>query len=245
MDQAVTIEARNLSFAYDREPVLEDVNLQIGDREFISIVGPNGGGKTTLLKLILGLLSPTQGTITIFGSPPARARERIGYMPQYAQLDLQFPVNVLDVVLLGRLSKQHLWGRYSRSDRAIAFESLREVGLENLSRRPFSALSGGQRQRVLIARALACKPDLLLLDEPTANLDLRVQDDFYELLKKLSERQTVILVSHDVGYVSKLVRRVICVNRGVSVHESSELEGREIVDLYGQHMHMIHHHHHG
>jgi zinc transport system ATP-binding protein len=237
------IEADHLTFAFDREPVIEDVNLRIGDREFISIVGPNGGGKTTLLKLFLGLLNPTRGSIRILGETPAKARVRIGYMPQHAQLDLQFPVNVFDVVMLGRLGRNRLWGRYSQGDRDIAMESLREVALADYAKRPFAALSGGQRQRVLIARALACRPELLLLDEPTANLDLRVQDDFYELLRRLSERQTVILVSHDVGYVSKLVRRVICVNRGVTVHESSSLDGKEIMDLYGQHMHMIHHDH--
>ena len=240
------IEFEDVSFSYDREPVLKDVTIRIAERDFVSIVGPNGGGKTTLLKLILGLLTPTRGTLRVFDVTPERARPRVGYMPQYAQLDPQFPVNVLDVVLMGRLgtgSRRAGIGPYRGAARRIAQRVLEEVGLAEMGRRPFSALSGGQRQRVLIARALACEPDLLLLDEPTSNLDIGIQDDFYELLRHLSERLTVILVSHDVGFVSKLVRTVVCVNRTVSVHCATELGGDAIVALYGRDVHMVHHDH--
>jgi zinc transport system ATP-binding protein len=235
------VVAENLSFAYGSEPVLERANLTIGERDFVGIIGPNGGGKTTLLKLMLGLLTPGSGTLRLFGLPPDRARRRIGYLPQYAQLDPSFPVNVRDVVLMGRLRRGP--GPYSAADRRVACRALEEVGLGELHRRPFSALSGGQRQRVLIARALACEPELLLLDEPTSNLDVRVQDDFYELLKRISERLTVMLVSHDVGFISNLVRTVVCVNRNVELHPTSELSGRNIADLYGSDVRMIHHHH--
>jgi len=238
------ISAANLTFGYDADPVLEDVNLSLGQNDFVCLVGPNGGGKTTLLRLILGLLTPDRGTIRIFGLPPEKARHRVGYMPQYAQLDSQFPVSVLDVVLMGRLGIAPALGPYGRTDRAVAQRALEEVGLAKLQRRPFSALSGGQRQRVLIARALACEPDLLLLDEPTSNLDLAVQDDFYALLTELSKRLTVVLVSHDVGFVSNLVRTVVCVNRTVSVHPTAELSGKTITDLYGTDVRMIQHHHH-
>jgi zinc transport system ATP-binding protein len=164
-------------------------------------------------------------------------------MPQYAQLDPQFPVCVLDVVLMGRLGMGRIIGPYRAADRRVAQRVLAEVGLADMGRRPFSALSGGQRQRVLIARALACEPDLLLLDEPTANLDIGIQDDFYELLRHLSERLTVVLVSHDVGFVSRLVRTVVCVNRSVSVHCASELGGDAIVALYGRDVQMVRHDH--
>jgi zinc transport system ATP-binding protein len=228
-----------VSFAYDGEPVIRNANLVIAERDFVSIVGPNGGGKTTLLKLILGLLAPREGTVRVFGQTPEKARARIGYTPQRADLDPQFPVNVLDVTLMGRLGKGRPVGRYSAQDRSVARACLAEVGLEPYCRRSLSLLSGGQRQRVLIARALASEPDLLLLDEPTANLDVGVQDDFYALLRQLSERLTVILVSHDVGFVSQFVRTVVCVNRHVCVHPT----GEQIVELYGRHIRMVKHDH--
>lgn len=158
------IEISGLSFGFDSLLVLEKVDLTIPKGDFVSMVGPNGGGKTTLLRLILGLLRPERGTVRVFGKPPAEARRLIGYMPQYAHLDPRFPVRVLDVALMGCLGR-HL-GPFSRADRARAREALGEVGLADYAKRSFSALSGGQRQRVLIARALACEPRLLLLDEP-------------------------------------------------------------------------------
>jgi zinc transport system ATP-binding protein len=241
VSEQAAVVTRDLCFSYGDEPVLEDVNLILNARDFVCIVGPNGGGKTTLLKLILGLLRPGSGSLQVFGLAPDRARPRVGYMPQYAQLDPQFPVSVMDVVLMGRLRPGI--APYGRSDRLVAERALREVGLGDFARRPFSALSGGQRQRVLIARALACEPDLLLLDEPTSNLDLRVQGDFYDLLKDLSMRLTVLLVSHDVGFISNLVRTVVCVNRTVSVHPTSELSGKTITELYGGDVRMIQHRH--
>lgn len=237
------IRLDDVSFAYDRQPALEDVTISIAEKDFVSIVGPNGGGKTTLLKLILGLLTPTRGVLRVFDLPPERARRRVGYMPQYAQLDPQFPVSVLDVVLMGRLGVGPVVGPYRAADRRVAQRVLSEVGLAEFGRRPFSTLSGGQRQRVLIARALACEPDLLLLDEPTANLDIGIQDDFYELMRHLSERFTVILVSHDVAFVSKFVRTIVCVNRTVSVHCASELAGDAVLALYGRDVRMVHHDH--
>jgi zinc transport system ATP-binding protein len=235
--------AEHLSFAYDSEPILTDIDLTIAARDFVCLVGPNGGGKTTLLKLMLGLLKPTAGTLQVFGMAPEKARPRIGYMPQYTQLDPKFPVTVNDVVLMGRLGVAPRFGPFRRVDRERSSQALSEVRLGGFEKRPFSALSGGQRQRVLIARALACEPELLLLDEPTSNLDMAVQDDFYELLTDLSHRLTVVLVSHDVGFVSKLVRTVVCVNRGISVHPTSELSGENIVQLYGSDVRMIQHHH--
>ena len=237
------VRAEHLSFAYDSEQVLTDIDLSIGAKDFVCLVGPNGGGKTTLLKLMLGLLKPASGTIRVFGAAPEKARRRIGYMPQYTQLDPKFPVTVNDVVLMGRLGVAPRFGPFRRVDRDRCAQALREVGLADSGRRPFSVLSGGQRQRVLIARALACEPELLLLDEPTSNLDMAVQDDFYQLLTDLSHRLTVVLVSHDVGFVSKLVRTVVCVNRGISVHPTSELSGETIMQLYGSDVRMIQHHH--
>lgn len=239
------IELREVGFAYGEQPVLTGVNLSIFDRDFVSIVGPNGGGKTTLMRLIIGLLHPRTGTVRIFSAPPSRVRARIGYMPQHVQLDPHFPVCVADVVLMGRMGITRSIGPFSKPDRDAARQALADVGLEDFYGRPFSALSGGQRQRVLIARALACEPDLLLLDEPTAGLDLRVQDDLYELLGALSEKLTVVLVAHDVGFVSKFVKTVICVNRTVHVHSSGDLSKEAIIQLYGRDVRLLHHEHQG
>jgi len=235
------IEIEGVWFSYDGEVVLEDVNLTIGERDFVSVVGPNGGGKTTLLRLILGLLKPDRGRIRVFGLPPVEARGRIGYMPQYARFDPRFPVTVLDVVLMGRHSAGRIFGRFTRRDREIAREVLDQVGLADLADRPFSALSGGQRQRVLIARALACRPDLLLLDEPTANLDVVVEGQLYDLLSEISRHLTVILVSHELGFVSRFVKRVVCVAREVVVHPTSEITAEILNDLFGADMRMVRH----
>ncbi len=239
------IRMDGVDFGYDESLVLENVNFTIGERDFASIVGPNGGGKTTLLKLMLGLIEPRRGQVCIFQTSPHRVRTRIGYMPQHSQLDPKFPVCVLDVVLTGRLGITRTIGPYRASDKAAARQALHEVGLAEQESRPFSTLSGGQRQRVLIARALASQPDLLLLDEPTANLDLRVQDDLYELLRQLSTRVTVVLVSHDVGFVSKFVKTVVCVNRSVHVHSSGDLDSEAIIRLYGRDVRLLHHEHDG
>jgi zinc transport system ATP-binding protein len=230
-EPVVAIE--RVSFAYNTDPVLVDVDLTVGDKDFVSLVGPNGGGKTTLLKIILGLLTPTAGTVRVFGRPPVAARPRIGYMPQHAQVDPHFPASVLDVALMGRVSKGSNVGPYRKGDRAAAAEALREVELYDYASRPFADLSGGQRQRVLIARALAAEPDLLLLDEPTANLDVRMEQELYELLKSLNERLTIILVSHDLGFVSQFVKRVVCVKHRVTAHPTSDITGEIIQEIYG------------
>lgn len=243
MDPRNVITVSHVSFSYDGIPVLEDVNLAIRERSFISIVGPNAGGKTTLLKLLLGLLQPSQGSIEVLGLPPEKARTRIGYMPQQVQLDLQFPVSVLDVVLMGRTGPGWRIGPYSRTDRAVALDSLRKLEMQDMAGRPFMALSGGQRQRVLIARALACEPEMLFLDEPTANVDMVVETELFELLHEMSKAITVVVVSHDLGFVSQYVQSVVCVNRRVLVHPTTSVTGEVIRDLYLSDVCMVRHHH--
>jgi zinc transport system ATP-binding protein len=239
MDAKPVIEIDNVSFSYDGLHALEDVSFTVHERDFISIVGPNAGGKTTLMKLILGLLKPSRGTVRVFGQPPVKTRSRIGYMPQHASLDPFFPVSVLDVVLMGRLGNGHTFGLFRRNDREAAMEALREVEMYPFRQRSFSTLSGGQRQRVLIARALTSRPELLLLDEPTSNIDIAVETELYELLKRLNERITILLVTHDLGFVSKYVKSVACVNRKVVVHPTSEIRGEMIYEMYGSQVHMI------
>lgn len=244
MIESPVITMHDVAFAYPGgETVLNGVSLSICPGDFASIVGPNGGGKTTLLKLMLGLLSPAEGRVRVFGRSPVAARRRIGYMPQHARLDPQFPVSVLDVVLMGRLGRTVRIGPYGRANRASAKAALGRVELADLAARPFADLSGGQRQRTLIARALACQPDLLLLDEPTSNLDVAAQNSLYELLHELNETLTVVIVSHDMAFVSRFVQTIVCVNRTVDVHLASEIAGEMISEMYGPDMKMIVHDH--
>jgi zinc transport system ATP-binding protein len=238
---SAAIVIKGLSFSYDGYPVLEDVNLSIPQGDFVSVVGPNGGGKTTLLKLIVGLLRPSRGEVRVFGAAPEQARPRIGYMPQQSQLDPQFPATVMDVALMGRLGHGRQFGPYSRKDKEIVGHALDQVGLSSLHKKPFSSISGGQRQRLFIARALACEPDLLVLDEPTANLDMVMEGDLYELLHTLNQRLTVVMVSHDLGFVSKVVKSVVCVKRKVLMHPTCEITGEIINEIYGTPMRMVRH----
>ena len=233
------VSLKDVAFSYNGVPVLENVTLSIDDRAAVCIVGPNGGGKTTLVKLILGLLTPQRGEIRVFGQPPYQAPLRVGYMPQYVQHDPQFPVTVMDIVLMGRLRR--LFGWPNRDDRRAAADALEQVGMQDCQGRPFAALSGGQRQRVLIARALCGKPDLLLLDEPTSNVDSLVEAKLLDLLRTLNQQMTILMVSHDLGFVSGFVESVICVNRRVVVHPTSQITGAMIHDIYGGEVRMVRH----
>lgn len=235
------IELDGVCFSYQGFHVLDDVSMTVQQGDFLSIVGPNGGGKTTILKLILGLLKPDRGMVRVFGTSPERSRHRIGYMPQYASLDPLFPVSVLDVVLMGRLGPGTRFGYYRRSDRLLAEEALEKLELSGLKHRPFSRLSGGQFQRVLIARALASDPELLLLDEPTANVDAAVETELYEMLHRFNEKLTIVLVTHDLGFVSRYVKTVACVNRRLIIHPTCDITGEMINEIYGTDVHMIRH----
>lgn len=240
------IEFRDVSFRYNRAPVLDDVNLQVTPGEFLAVVGPNGAGKTTLLKLMLGLLSPSAGTVEVLQQDPVESRQQIGYVPQFAGFNRDFPINVTQVVLTGRLGNGFGLGRYRREDRDAAQRALVQVNIEALKSRSIASLSGGQLQRVLIARALACEPEILLLDEPTANVDFRAEEALFDQLKSLTPEKTVLVVSHDIGFISRYVSRVACVNRQLVCHTSAELTPEAIESLYGEPMRMVHSaHHHG
>ena len=241
-EETAAIKIRDLSFAYDDIQILCNVRLDIWRGDSICIVGPNGGGKTTLIKLILGLLSPDRGTIRIFGRSPEAERQRIGYVPQYAKYDPQFPISVLDVVMMGRLAGT-LRNRYSPEDRDRAMAALGQTGLTDLAARPFASISGGQRQRTLIARALASGGEILILDEPTANIDHESEVRFLDLLKGLNERMTILMVTHEVGFASSFFKRIACVNRQVVIHPTSRLTGQLIQEMYGGDLQMIRHDH--
>ncbi len=244
VDKIPVISFQDVSFSYNGQTVLEQVTFNVEERDLICIVGPNGGGKTTLLKLMLGLIKPDTGVVLVNGEPPGNSRRRIGYMPQYVHHDPQFPVTVMDIVLMGRLGQSGLHGFFgwrTKTDRASALDALRRVGMEGYRDHPISELSGGQRQRVLIARALASEPELLLLDEPTANVDALAESRFIEILKELNLRMTILMVSHDLGFVSDVVERVICVNQRVHLHPTSEVTDEMIRNIYGADIRLVRH----
>jgi zinc transport system ATP-binding protein len=240
MNSAISIS--DLSFSYDDQVVLADVSLEVRAFDSICVVGPNGGGKSTLVKLIVGLLSPDAGRIRIFGQKPEAARLRIGYVPQYARYDPQFPISVFEVVCMGRLGSSRT-GRYTKKDKEQTMESLAVTGLSGLAGRPFSSISGGERQRVLIARALASEGDILILDEPTANIDHESELKFFDLLTELNKRMTILMVTHEVGFASTFFKRIACVNKQVVIHPTSALTGDLIHEMYGGDLQMIRHDH--
>jgi len=225
----------NVSFSYGATSVLEDVTFEVEEGASICVIGPNGGGKTTLLRLALGLLEPDAGSIRIFGSPAERASSKIGYVPQAMHFDPLFPVNALDIVLMGRLDKVR-FGFFGRQCKQAAQAALAEVGLADVADTPFANLSGGQRQRVMIARALATGAKLLLLDEPTANIDLTVEEQFLDSLDHLSQHATILLVTHDIDLISRLGDSVLCVNHKVHRHAVDDLHGELIREIFsGEH----------
>jgi len=243
MSDAV-IQLQAVSFGYPDAPlILENINLEIAAGEFLGIVGPNGGGKSTLLKIILGLLQPYQGQVSVHGLPAALGRAHVGYVPQFASFARDYPISVEDTVLMGRLGKTPMLFGYRRQDRALAVAAMRETQLLDLRQRQIGTLSGGQLQRVLIARALACEPDILILDEPTANIDMRVEEDIFDLLKQLNRRLTILVVSHDIGFISGYVRRVACLNKTLLCHTTEALTSRLIENLYENPVRAIHHQH--
>lgn len=239
MSDAPAIEMRQVRFAYDGDPVIVDADLRIRVGDFACIIGPNGGGKSTLLKLMVGLLRPSAGEIRVLGKRPAAVRSDLGYIPQRVHFDPLFPIRVIEVV---RMNSLEIAGVGAARGDERALRALEFVKMADLRFRPFSSLSGGQRQRVLIARALACEPRVLLLDEPASNLDIVAEEGLYELLCELNRRWTIIMVSHDMVFVSKFVKTTICVNRAVHTHSTPELSGEVINRLFGREVRMVPHH---
>ena len=229
----IALQFTDVSFAYPTLQILENVTFHFHQGEFIALVGPNGSGKTTLLKLILGLEEAQEGTITLMGGSVKTMRPEIGYVPQHATYDPSFPISVIEVVMMGlvdssrRLKKQEI--------RNKAIEALKQVELEDLVDRPYSQLSGGQRRRVLVARALVSSPKMLILDEPTANMDKESEARLYSTLERLKGNTTILIVTHDTRFVSDLTDRVFCIDaqhegsigRTVVQHALENIEGED------------------
>jgi ABC-type Mn/Zn transport systems, ATPase component len=217
---------------YDGVPALEAVSLSLKQEDFMGIIGPNGGGKTTLLKVILGLIKPSQGRVSVLGHPPERAMKFVGYVPQYSLFDHEFPINVWDVVLMGCCGQRGIFKRYSSEDKRLVLQALETVEMLDFKDRQIGKLSGGEQQRAFIARALAAEPKLLLLDEPTASVDTPMQTGFYELLERLKQRMAIVLVSHDIGAISIYVDKIACLNHQLFYHNSKELTAEELEATY-------------
>ena len=226
---------------YDGVPVLEGVSLSIEQGDFLAIIGPNGGGKTTLLKVILGLVTPSHGKVLVLGKPPQRSRHNVGYVPQHSVFDPDFPISVWDVVLMGRYGRAGLFQRYNQEDKKTAESALQTVGMLDYRDRQIGKLSGGEQQRVFIARALVTEPRFLLLDEPTASVDSAMQTEFYELLEKLKKQMAIVLVSHDISAVSIYVDKIACLNRQLFYHGSKEIEPEVLESVYKCPVQMIAH----
>lgn len=221
---SAAIHLSDVCVHYGERLVLDHVTLTVESGDYMALIGPNGGGKSTLLKVVLGLVQPDEGSVEVLGGAPKDARGRLGYVPQFLRFDTDFPVSVRDVVAMGRLGKD--------KDPARVDAAMQQVDIAGLADRQIGKLSGGQLQRVLIARALAVEPAILLLDEPTASLDVQSAGGFYELVSGLSKRMTVVLVSHDVGAISRQVRSVACLSQRLFTH-ADELDPEVVEEVYG------------
>lgn len=233
------IELKNVNIKFNLNPVLKDINLTIEENDFMAIIGPNGGGKSTLLKIILGILKPDSGEVLIFGKKPEDARQLMGYLPQKVSFDHDFPIDVFHTVLSGRY--RGLFKGHTKDDEIAVIKALKDMNMFDLKDRQISRLSGGQIQRVFIARAIVREPKILLMDEPMASIDPEMQNSFYSLLSRLKNKMTIILVSHDVGTVSTQVDKIACLNSTLYFHGPVEDAAEGLEELYKCPIEMITH----
>jgi len=243
------IQFTKVSFKYGKQSVLNNVSFAVNKKDFIGIIGPNGGGKTTIIKLILGLLKPTAGQIRLFGKQAGDTKKlnRIGYVSQNAtSFDHDFPATVFEVASMGRFAKRGMMKQLTKQDYSIIEKALTDVDMFGLQDRKIGDLSGGQQQRVFIARALAAEPEILILDEPLTGVDMESQHKFYELLENLNKEKelTIILVSHDVSMITKALTKVACVNVNVTVHDLSDgINNIDLTCAYPEGFQRVPHHH--
>lgn len=230
------ISIKNLSFAYGQEKILNNINLTVQEKDFLAIIGPNGGGKSTLVKNILGLLKPSKGQIEIFNNSTNNYLTKIGYVPQNTNININFPITVLEVVMMGHIrdkkeenKSQNILHKYfkigyNEFEKSCALFALKQVGMEKYASKKIGSLSGGQRQRVMIARALCNHPSILILDEPTASIDVEGQKQIYKLLKELNNDITIIVISHDIALTMEYANKVAHINRTINFHDISNTQ---------------------
>ena len=246
------ISLKNISVKYDDTTALESVSLDIYPDDFLGVIGPNGGGKTTLVKAILGTI-PHRGEVVYSPTISERGHRRIGYLPQLSEFDKSFPISVIEVVMYGLQAEKRLIKRYTSSDRKRAMELLKMAGIESIAERQISEISGGQMQRALLCRAVILEPKLLILDEPTNFVDNKFENELYTLLHRLNERMAIVMVSHDLGTITSVVKSIVCVNRTVHRHDSNIITAEQLENYqcpiqiisHGQVPHTVleHHHH--
>lgn len=228
------MELKDVSFGYRGENVVENVSLKIFEKDFLGIVGPNGGGKTTMIKLMLGLLRPDSGKIEVFGKSPKKGRKHIGYLSQFKDIDFGYPITVLQVVMMSTLGGSPFrW--LSEKDRKIAEGALRKMKILDLKDRMLGELSGGEKQRVFIARAIASNPKIVILDEPTANVDIRMKESLYSLLEEINKDIAVVVVDHNLEFITKYAREVACINKcsfhSLKYHQIGKEKIKETCDM--------------
>lgn len=244
------IELKDINFSYNGEPVLENISVTVGKGEYTGIIGPNGGGKTTLMKIILGLLRPTSGHVTLFGKDIGVFQDwaKIGYVPQRAaQINIHFPITVAEAVGQGRIARKGMFKKFSQDDESAINKALNISGIKHLEQRLIADLSGGERQRVFIARALASEPELLILDEPAVGVDLPSQEKFYQFLKDLNIKLglSILFVSHDIDVLANQASCLICLNRGLVCHGTPReiFKEGQLEKLYGKNVKFVLHGH--
>ncbi len=216
------IDIKHLSFAYEKQMILEDINLSVEEKDFLAIIGPNGGGKSTLLKLILGINTLKKGSISVLGKEPSKSLTQIGYVPQNTNVNTDFPIKAIEVVLMGHVGEKRPLFGYGKDEIMCAMGALAQVNMQEFAQTKLGSLSGGQRQRVMIARALCAHPQILILDEPTSSIDITGQRSIYELLRVLNKSITIIVVSHDISVILEYANKVAHVNKTLSYHDISD-----------------------
>jgi zinc transport system ATP-binding protein len=245
-------DTKNLSFSTRGQNILSNISLQIFRSEYVAIIGPNGGGKTTLVRMFLELEKPTNGEVLIFGKKSSDFKEwhKIGYVPQRAShVDVSFPATVLDIVKMGRTPQRRFFSFFSDEDRRFVYDAMSKMGVLDLKDKMIGTLSGGQRQRVMIARALASNPEILILDEPNTGVDMISQKIFYELLRELNQKDkiTIVFVTHDIGVIADDITKLITINQRATVCNDPKqtLSCQDMSQLYGMNAHLLCNHKHG
>lgn len=226
------IKIEHLSAGYEGKEVLHDINLTVCKDDYLGIIGPNGGGKTTLMRLILGLMKPTDGSIRFYKGGEEVREISMGYLPQYNHLDKQFPISVYEVVLSGLSKTKSLFSRYTQAQHQQVLDCLEQMQLTELKDRHIAALSGGQLQRVLLARAIVSKPDVVILDEPNTYIDRRFQKQMYEMLEQINRECAIIIVSHDVAEVLNNVKHIACVNHHLHYHDTADMPREKLEEHF-------------
>lgn len=225
-EKSLLLELKEVSSGYEGNTIIKDINLKLYDRDFIAVIGPNGGGKTTLIKTIVGLITPSKGQIE-WHTKGDSSHSIFGYLPQINQIDRSFPISVLDVVLSGKINKNRLINNSSSKDKEEAISLLKEMGVDTFANQNIGKLSGGQLQRVFLCRSLISKPQLLILDEPNTYVDTIFEQELYEKLSNLNKKMAILMVSHDIGTVTRYVKKVACVNKTLHFHSMDTEETKD------------------